>query len=807
MRPSVAKRFLLALGAALALRATPARAVSLTPPQPLLLFGDESAATTDGATGALLNPALTGVCYPSEFALATAQIHPRGEVNQVVASVGGVGFIGRRVKDESQSLSLALANGAEPLRFGFTTSWLVDQSTHEFRTDHALGLLSRPTPWLSLGGVVDHLLQPEFRDNRLARTYTIAAGFRPLAMSPERASGWGTRLTLTSDLLIVEDGEWSQSRVRWGASFEPIPGLVVRGSLSDHGVAHIGIGFSGSHASVNAQTATHDGLRRYEAYDMVIHGGAEPLAISGPADRRVAAIRVAGDLGDDRLAGLSLFGGGATTPVKPIRDQLQRALDDPTTRGVLLTVDGIGNMAQIEELRPRIEALRRAGKPVVAYLESGATRPDLYLASACDRIVAPVEGVFMGLGLRSERRYYRRMLDDLGIRLDRASIGAYKSAFRNFSVDSTPPEDRAVIEHALDQSQELFVSTVAEDRRMDRARLLTVLDGRSWSADEVRKAGLIDSVGFREDALAALGGLCGLGRHPQVAHLARDPLIQREWMVPAPIAIVYASGGLETGASGNDLLLGPTLGSQTAVRQIESAFRRRGVRAVVLRVESPGGESLASSLIDHTLVRMKRETGKPLVVSMGSVAASGGYEISAHGDRLFADRFTRTGSIGVLAVKPSFEGFYRKHGVREDDFQRGAYMGGLSYARDWDARMQAAADSSVADSYRRFLGTVADGRHMTVDDVEPIARGRVWMGEDARERKLVDAIGGLDAALDDARRRAGIPAGEKIRLIEYRRPRPALLERLIGNAVSETFENSLRLPERGGILHWADDEP
>jgi protease-4 len=333
-----------------------------------------------------------------------------------------------------------------------------------------------------------------------------------------------------------------------------------------------------------------------------------------------------------------------------------------------------------------------------------------------------------------------------------------------------------------------------------------VLDGRSWSADEVRKAGLIDSVGFREDALGTLGQLCDLGRHPHVVHLSRDPLIQREWMVPAPIAVVYASGGLESGPSGNDLLLGPTLGAATAVRQIENAFHHHGVKAVVLRVESPGGESLASSLIDHTLVRMKRETGKPLIVSMGGVAASGGYEISAHGDRLFADRFTRTGSIGVLAVKPSFEGFYRKHGVREDDFQRGDSMGGLSVAKDWDARMQAAADSSVADSYRRFLGTVADGRHLPVDEIEPVARGRVWMGEDARARRLVDAIGGLDAALDEARRRAGVPAGEKIRLVEYRRPRPPFFERLVGTAVSDVFENSLRLPERGGILHWADDD-
>ncbi len=511
-------------------------------------------------------------------------------------------------------------------------------------------------------------------------------------------------------------------------------------------------------------------------------------------------------LGDESLNGISLFGPVSTTPVKPIHERLERALADPLTRGVLLDLRGVSNMAQLEEIRPRIARLRAAGKPVVAYLEEGATRGDLYLASACDRIVATEEASFGELGLRVERRYYRRLLADWGVRIERSAIGAYKSAYRNWSADSTPPADREAIEHALDQSQELFVGAVAAGRHMERDRLLQLLDGRDWPAHEVQRAGLVDSIGYREDALRLLGRLSGLGDRPRVANPARDLAATRDWNVPARVAVVYASGGIQTGASGNDLLFGPSMGAATVSAQIERAFRQRGVRAVVLRVESTGGSSLASNLIHHALARMKQKTRKPLVVSMGSVAASGGYYIAMNADRIFADRFTRTGSIGVVRIKPSIAGWDRKHGVREDDFERGRFMGRESPHQDWDARDQAAADSSIQDTYRRFVARVAQGRGLTVEAADAVAQGRVWLGDDARERRLVDEIGGLEQAIAEARRRGGVPAAEEIRIAEFRRPRPSLIQRLAGSALAQAWERTMALPEPGETLDWADDD-
>ena len=407
-----------------------------------------------------------------------------------------------------------------------------------------------------------------------------------------------------------------------------------------------------------------DGSHRSTTHALSLHEGEDRTLLAG---RRAGELTIGGALGDDALRGISVFGGPPTTPVAATHRALQAALEDPSTRGVLLDLRGISNMAQIEELRQRIRRLRSAGKPVVAYLEYGGGRGDLFLASACDRVVTTEQAEFGALGLRVERRSYRSALAELGLRIDRASVGAYKSAYRNFSVDSTPPADREVIEHSLDLSQELFVSAVSADRHMEQARLVGLLDGRQWPAVELQRAGLVDSIGYREDAQRILGQLCGMGAKPRLRKLTRVRSAMRAWRTPRPIAVVYASGDIDLGRSGSDLLNGPFMGPETLVPQLERAFRDPEVKAVVLRIESPGGSSLATDLIHHAVQRLKRESRKPLIVSMGSVAASGGYEIALPGDRLFADQFTRTGSIGVLFVKPSLEGFYAKHQVHEEN--------------------------------------------------------------------------------------------------------------------------------------------
>ena len=768
----------------LALALACVRAASAAEPTPPWT-GFESVATVEGAEAARVNPAAIGSRYPGELRIDLEEAGARARASGVFATAGGFGAFGARDEQARGAWGFGVAAGGRGAAIGASLAWLDGHGSRA--SDLTVGVLDRPSAWLSLGATVEHLAESTLEDRRLGRVYTLGLGLRPLAFSRAHAVRGGPRVTWSADVRLPEDQVAKAARVEVGAEIEALPGVALRGAVARDGF-RAGVALLGPRAGVHGDARyAADGVRRATSYALSFHDAEDRSALAGPRARRVGEVRLSGTLSDESLPGLSLFGGPATRSVGDLRRQLERALDDPLTRGVLLEPRDIGNMAQIEELRARIRKLRAAGKPVVAFLEEGGGRGDLYLAGACDRVVASEEAAFVGLGLRAERRSYRHWLATLGLRIDRASVGDYKSAYRGFSQDSTPPADREQIEQLLSASQHLFVSALAVDRHLPVSRVERVLDGRWWPAAEMRKAGVIDSVGYREDALALLGRMAGLSAKPPHRALADVEPARRSWHVARPIAVVYASGGIELGEDGHDLLNGPSMGSDAMARRLARAFRDPEVKAVVLRIESPGGSGLASNLILHEAARLKRETRKPLVVSMASVAGSGGYYIALAADRILADRYTRTGSIGVVYVKPSLEGWYRLHGVRQEAWERGPFMGGLSLGRDWTTAWQASADSSVRGSYELFKSKVAESRRLEPAAVERVAQGRVWMGEEALERKLIDAIGGLDEAIEEARALAHVPADEAIEIREVRRARPWLLERVAEMAARDAF--------------------
>ncbi|MBI5168635.1 MAG: signal peptide peptidase SppA [Candidatus Eisenbacteria bacterium] len=754
-----------------------------------------SLATLDDARAAQFQAAALATRHDAEWRFEWSGLDGRRESLAAQAYAGGFGAFLSDEPGRVRTWGASFGGGSDALRFGWT-GYRVSQAGAR-RNDHRFAALSRPAAWLSLAGVVDHAFEPTPDGVRTPRAWTAAVALRPLALDRAHAHDRGTRLALTADAMLDEGAPREWARVRVGVECEPVDGLAFAVATTGRDAWRVGLTLRGLRGALGASNATQDDATVNERWSLSAHSGEERTRIASRRDRRVALVRAGGVLADEGAGG-SVMGDVSTVDAGALRAQLDRALEDPLTRGVLLDLRGVAGMAQLEELRPRIEKLRAAGKPVVASLESGGGRGDLYLASAGTRAFASEEAIFAGLGLRTERRYYREMLERYGLRMDRASVGAFKSAYRNFSVDRTPAADSIVIQHALDVRQELFLRSVAASRGVGRERFAHVLDGRGWTSADLVTAGLLDSVGYREDAWRETGRLSGLGAKPRTVNLRRIERARRTWHERSPIAVVYAGGGIEEGRSGGGLVSGAVLGSETLIAQLERAFRDRETRVVVLRIESPGGSVVASNLIDHAIVRLKRETGKPLVVSMGSVAASGGYYIALRADRIYADRHTATGSIGVLYVKPSLEGAYAKQHVRQEDFERGEYMGGFSIARDWTPAMQAAADSAIGRSYAGFKARVAEGRKLSPEKVEEIAQGRVWFGEDALRNGLVDAIGGLDAALADARERAGVTRGEKIRLREFRRPRGSLLERAFGGWVRGAIQRETRMPDWRG---------
>lgn len=792
------------LVATLLLAASPALAFAATFPDATAL-ADESVASTDDVRALLVNPAALGIRYPSELLLAYGRRDSGHEWAAGLAGWRRVAFGVTRERDSTMSFGLGFSAGDDRVRWGWAPVLRVASAPQSDRAfDDRFGLLVRTLPWLSTGFTLAHVFEPEFRGQRLPRAYTYGVGLRPLALLPRLAHEPGTRWTITADATLAEGEPASAARVRVGTALELLPGLELRGLVESKRAFQLGVSLRGVRRSVQfAQTETPAAVV-FNTIALSTHSGEDRTLAPPRALQRVARVRVAGLLADEPLSG-GLEGGGGGFPSVILHRQLERALEDPLTRGVFLELDHSAGMAQLEELRPRVERLEKAGKPVVAFLEEGGSRGDLYLASAAGTVVASPAAEFMGLGLRIERRYYRRLLERFGLRFDRSSIGAFKSAYRGYSVDSMPPADSLVIQDFLDQRQEMFVSTVAGGRRISRERLLGVLDGRAYPASVLADLGVIDSVGWREQALAALGRRTGLGAKPRSVDLRRAPRARTVWHTPARIAVMYAGGSIVSGRSGANLWEGAVLGDETFTATLERALKSRDIRAVVLRVESPGGASSASYLMDRAVERLKHEVKKPIVVSMGSVAASGGYFLSAHADRILADRHTVTGSIGVVFVKPSFEGLYRKAGVRQEAFQRGSAMGGLSPGSDWDAREQASADSAIARHYDVFVRRVSDGRKLEPRQTHANAQGRPWLGDDALERKLVDGIGGLEAAIAEARRLGRVRDGERIEPREYRRPRGAFFERLLGNWLREQFADALRLGERTGAQARAED--
>jgi len=292
----VFRRLLLTVGLAACIRAAAAAGSPASLP-PLQFQGDESAAAVEGARAVFLNPAGLGVRYPVELFGSWTDVEGGGGVGRGSLGLGGFALQAVQVKDVAHSLGFTLAGGGERLRLGLGTDWRVDARTHGVVADHRLGLLSRPAPWLSLGAVADHLAEPAFGGARQGRVYTLALGLRPLALDRTWAHGWGTRLTLTSDLILADDGRWDQARARFGGELEALPGLLLRATVEDHRGLHVGITLRGVSGGVAAQTATVDGHRTSDTCWPGAATGAwrwsAPAAISAttrsPASRSTAA--------------------------------------------------------------------------------------------------------------------------------------------------------------------------------------------------------------------------------------------------------------------------------------------------------------------------------------------------------------------------------------------------------------------------------------------------------------------------------------------------------------------------------------
>ncbi len=478
---------------------------------------------------------------------------------------------------------------------------------------------------------------------------------------------------------------------------------------------------------------------------------------------------------------------GAKPTLRDFLDAIEAAGDDPRVKGL---VARIGSdqfaLAEAQQIRDAIKGFRAKGKFAIAFSDSfgefgGGTRP-YYLASAFDRIWLQPMGTVGLTGLYAETPYFKGTLDMLGIVAEFDHIGRYKTAANVLTNTRMTAPDREQIEALLTSASAQVVAGIAEGRKLSPGAVRAAIDSGPLLPDEALQAKLVDHIGYRDEAITAArkragaqAKLVGLSTYLGGA--------ERPNRAGARIALIYGSGLIVSGSGSDGPLSGSAeMAADDVVRAFRAAVRDPKVRAILFRIDSPGGSVTASETIWRA-VELAGKEGKPVIVSMGDMAGSGGYYIAAPAAKIIAEPATLTGSIGVLAGKVVVSGLLKKIGVTTDSAQFGANAGMASATSPFSPFAEARVQALLDATYKGFKDHVAAGRHMSPDAVEAVAKGRVWTGADAKAHGLVDALGGYGTALRLAREAAGIAPEAPVALTLFPREKPPielLYDRLTG---------------------------
>ena len=516
-------------------------------------------------------------------------------------------------------------------------------------------------------------------------------------------------------------------------------------------------------------------------------GGLRPSVTPLPANIVLTADLTKGlpeGASDDPL--LRLLFGGKTT-LRDFLDAIEAAGNDPRVKMLLARVgdDELG-LAKIQEVRDAIAAFRAKGKLTLAFADSfgefgPGTRP-YYLATAFDEIWLQPMGNVGLTGLYAESPFLKGTLDILGIVPEFDHREEYKTAMNLLTETKMTAPHREEVEALLGSVAGQVVRGIAQARKLAEAEVRAVIDRGPLLAAEAVEAKLVDHLGYRDEVMAHARARAGSGAELLSLGTYLDR-VGRPHHEGTTIALIYGSGlVVRSGGAANPVTGSNVMAATEITRAFRAAVRDSSVRAIVFRVDSPGGSAVASETIWHEVV-FARERGKPVVVSMGDVAGSGGYYVAAAADKIVAEPATLTGSIGVLAGKLVVADLLKKAGVSTDSAQVGANAAMFSPTVEFSARAHSRLEAFLDEIYKGFKDHVAAGRHMTQEEVEAVAKGRVWSGEDAKAHGLVDELGGYQAAIRLAKAAANLPPEAPFTLTVFPReegPAELLYNRLTG---------------------------
>ena len=726
--------------------------------QPLGIL--ENPALADEATAVWINPAGLGFRRSTTFFGSASFGGDTTHVNALLAGGHlGAGWLRSDAESHRRDRWRLAFGGTGPaglLGFGAAFQWLVpEHGGRDFSAD--VGAMTRPAQWLSAGAVARDLGADRASEHR---SYEVGLGLRPV----------GETLTLAGKARWTHGSPFKE-RTYWqvGGILNVGPGILVEGAYDkDRRVLAGAQIILGRASGGGAATWRRDG-----------DGTLGWATVRLQSDIRATRIHMRGNVAEVRLSGtirdqgsFSLLG-GATYPLAGLVGQIRRAGDAPDVAVLYLRFEGMDiGQGMADELRASlVEFKERSGRPIVAYM-TGADVREYYVASVADSIyLAPMADLSV-VGYAAYPMFLRRALDKLHVVPEFDRIGKYKSATEELTDSTLSAPYREQLTSLLDDWYGRLVDAIAKGRDIAPDSVRTLIDGAPYMAADAKARGLVDGIGHEDRAFDAAKAMAkrASGHAGRRVHMAGRRSYNERWGTLPRVAVVFASGDIVAGTGGTDIISGTQLmGAETMARALRAVREDRTIKAVVLRIDSPGGDALASDLIWREVARL-RESKKPVVVSVGDLAASGGYFIACDGDSIISNPGAIVGSIGIFTGKLYVAGLYDRLGVGVDVITRGDNAAIYSWQTSLTPQQRELVRRGLQYGYDVFVSRVAEGRKMTAAEVDSVGRGRIYTGEQGIDRGLIDRIGGLEDAIRAAMHMARI--ADRAEIVAYPRRAP-----------------------------------
>ncbi len=612
----------------------------------------------------------------------------------------------------------------------FSTDWEALNKAHFWYYSLTYHLDRR----LSLSAQIQNLNQNHFNGAASARGYSFSAALRPS----------GEKLTLGGDLRLYGGQSLREAEWRLSARAQVRRGLSIYAGIGNEQRFGLGLQMQFEDSFVGGE-GFFDDQGEYDRATVYVGNSIarQPAFLLAPS--KILHVDIAGDTPEQ--AGSSFLFQQAEPTVYTKLARIRAAQDDPSIKGILLTIRGSQlGWAKLADFRRALLDFRATGKPVICRLGSSPGNGSYYLASVADSIfMTPVAGLYL-IGLRAEIEFYAGTLEKIGIEPQIEKMGKYKNAPNRYTETSLTPEHREAIEALLEDIYIELVTGIAAGRGISPGKIANLIDQGPLSAVQADSVGLIDDLLYEGEFQERLKAIFSpRTKRISINDYLNRPLFRERFGTPPQIALIGIEGALERSNSGSLWFGNRSAGAASIAQAVRQAGRSPNVKAIVLRLDTPGGDAIASDIIWGEV--KAAGTRKPVVVSMSDACASGGYYIATAADRIFVEAATVTGSIGVYAGKADISGLHEKLGISTETITRGRFANMFSLTSPFSEEERQLLRYHLQTHYDHFLEIVAEGRDLQLDSVRVIAQGRVWSGLAALQNGLADEEGSVLAAV------------------------------------------------------------